>query len=286
LGHPSGWTVRQTTSQDRDGLTQLIASARWKHLHLDWVQPHQLAGQVPFLLAHDRGMPSCALGCPPDPPGVAWIRVLAAASSVTPEAGWQALWPPARARLREIEARVAAALVSAGWMERLLLNSGFSLQNEVIFLERRLGGAAGQPRHPGQLRPIRPVDLPAVLAVDQAAFADVWRFSSATLSAALESAGQASLAEVDGQAVAYQITTESPFGAHLARLAVAPGWQGRSLGRALTVDSLQWAEGRGLEVLTVNTQADNAAGRRLYRSLGFLESGQVFPMYELPLVDD
>ena len=83
MGHPSGWTIQQTSSQDHSSVSGLIASARWKHLHLDWIQPHQLAGQIPFLLAWDGGLPLCALGCPPDPPQVAWIRVFAVASGVS-----------------------------------------------------------------------------------------------------------------------------------------------------------------------------------------------------------
>jgi ribosomal protein S18 acetylase RimI-like enzyme len=224
-----------------------------------------------------------ALGCPPDPPQVAWIRVFAVASGVSLGGSWKSLWDPARARLDESDVATAAALVSAGWMEPLLQASGFSLVNEVIFLEHRLNGTAQSPRHPGRLRPMQAADLAAVLALDEQAFSPLWRFSPSTLAAALAAAGKASVAEADGRLVGYHITTESPFGAHLARLAVVPEWQGRGLGRALAVEARRWAERRGLQMLSVNTQADNTASRRLYRSLGFAESGQVFPVYELPL---
>jgi len=283
VGHPSGWTIQQTSSQDHAKVSGLIASARWKHLHLDWIQPHQLAGQLPFLLAWHEGLPLCALGCPPDPPQVAWIRVFAVTSGVSLGGSWEALWPPSLAMLREARVLQAAALVSAGWMEPLLERSGFSLENDVVFMEHRLSGIPEPPPHPGELRPLRPADLPEVLSVDWRAFEGLWRFSTHTLKAALDSAGRASAVEAEGKVVGYQITTESPFGAHLARLAVEPAWQGRGIGRALAVEALNWADGRGLDVLSVNTQADNAAGRRLYRSLGFLESGQVFPVYGLPL---
>jgi len=284
VGHPSGWTIQQTSSQDHTRVSGLIASARWKHLHLDWIQPHQLAGQIPFLLAWDGGLPLCALGCPPDPPQVAWIRVFAVASGVSLGGSWEALWAPSMAMLREVRVLQAAALVSAGWMEPLLERSGFRLENEVVFMEHRLSGIPDLPPHPGELRPMRPADLPAVLAVDWQAFDGPWRFSTQTLKAALDSAGRASAVEVEGKVVGYQITTESPFGAHLARLAVEPEWQGRGIGRALAVEALNWADGQGLDVLSVNTQSDNAAGRRLYRSLGFVESGQVFPVYGLSLI--
>lgn len=283
MGHPSGWTIHQTSSQDRIKLSGLVAAARWKHLHLDWVQPHDLAGQVPFLLASERGLPLSTLGCPPDPPQVAWLRVFAVATGVSLAGSWEALWEPCLAALGQSDVRSAAALVSAGWLEPLLEGSGFGLENEVLFMEHRLNGAVEAPAHPGRLRPMQPTDLPAVLSVDWEAFSPIWRFSATTLAAALAAAGRASVAEAEGGVVGYHITTESPFGAHLARLAVLPEWQGRGLGRALAAEACNWAEARGLDLVSVNTQADNGPGRRLYRSLGFVESGQVFPVYERSL---
>lgn len=267
-------------------MSRLIASARWKHLHLDWIQPEQLAGQEPFLLAWEARQPVSALGCPLDPPEVAWIRVFAAASRVSLGESWEILWPTALRRLRQLEAQQAAALVSTDWMQPLLERSGFQLANEVIFLEHRQAGRLIRPQPAGRLRGMQPNDLEAVLAVDWSAFERLWRFSAETLREALSMSSRASLIEAEGVVIGYQITTESPFGAHLARLAVHPEWQGRGLGRALVADAMRWVQRRGLEVLSVNTQADNRTGRRLYGSLGFVETDQTFPVYLYPIQAD
>ncbi|HYY11629.1 MAG TPA: GNAT family N-acetyltransferase, partial [Kineosporiaceae bacterium] len=52
---------------------------------------------------------------------------------------------------------------------------------------------------------------------------------------------------------------------------VAPGQQGRGLGRALTVAGLRYLRGLGLAQAMLYVEGDNAAARAVYRSLGFTE---------------
>jgi ribosomal-protein-alanine N-acetyltransferase len=79
------------------------------------------------------------------------------------------------------------------------------------------------------------------------------------------------------------VTTASPFGAHLARLAVDPAFQHRGIGRALVVDLLGQLRRRGFDSVTLNTQSDNRRSQDLYRGLGFRETGQRYPMFEIAL---
>jgi RimJ/RimL family protein N-acetyltransferase len=65
---------------------------------------------------------------------------------------------------------------------------------------------------------------------------------------------------------------------HVAELglAVAPGFKGLGLGRALLGAALGWAagDGRGLRKIVVRVFADNAPALGLYRSAGFVEEGR------------
>lgn len=54
---------------------------------------------------------------------------------------------------------------------------------------------------------------------------------------------------------------------------VAPGAQGRGLGRALLEALIEQACERGVRVLVGALDADNAASRRLHAALGFVETG-------------
>ncbi len=277
----NGWTIVQTTAADRAVVDGLFLGARWKHLHLDWLEPAALTDRAPFLLASEAGTPVGCLGCPPDVAGVSWLRAFAVTSGIRPEAAWRRLWEQAVIGLRELQVGRVAALPIEGWFESLLTGSGYQPANAVIFFERELAHSIPSASHSS--RPIEDADEIELLALDHLAFEPFWQLSGDSLRAALSLAETARLIEGDGQLVGYQITTRSPFGAHLARLAVHPDRRRQGLGRALVLEALQGAREAGLDRLSVNTQADNLGSQRLYRSLGFRETGQRYRVFETPL---
>lgn len=277
------WTTREVGPGDRALVDGLMAAARWRHSHLDWLEAGDLVGAAPFLLALERARPTACLACPPDPPGVAWIRVFAGGLGLPAAEMWHGMWPLACEAAIEMGAHTAAALTADSWMAALLRESGFAESNRVVFLEHQ--GRTGVPALPAavRVRPYRPSDLQAVLEVDQQAFEGLWLYSRPVFAAALEQAASVTILEAEGVVAGYQLSTASALGAHLARLAVRPDLQGRGYGRAL-VEQLLYEFGlRGFDRISVNTQADNAASLQLYRRLGFRDTGQTYPVYTLAL---
>ncbi|HTX80371.1 MAG TPA: GNAT family N-acetyltransferase, partial [Longilinea sp.] len=129
------------------------------------------------------------------------------------------------------------------------------------------------------IHPMQPEDLPAVARIDAQAFDDLWQNPLSTLQLALRQSGYATVVKSGSDIIAYQISTIGFSSAHLARLAVAPEWQGKRLGRLLVQD-LQthfWLLNYG--EVSVNTQSDNQASLALYHSLGFVETGDRFPVF-------
>jgi ribosomal-protein-alanine N-acetyltransferase len=108
----------------------------------------------------------------------------------------------------------------------------------------------------------------------------LWQNGRESLAAALRQSIVATGADVDGVLVGYQLTTASALGAHLARLAVDPVFQGRGLGAALVIDLLERLQRRGYDSVTLNTQSDNLRSQELYRRLGFRETGQRYAVFE------
>jgi ribosomal-protein-alanine N-acetyltransferase len=268
---------------DRHLIDGLLAAARWRHAHLDWLEASDLLGQSPFLMAIDAASPAACLACPPDPPGFAWIRVFACASSLPPPDAWAMLWPVAADAAARAGATSAAALTADGWMAALLRRSGFAETNRVVFLEHQGRPTAPAPPAAVRLRAYQVSDLPDLLALDQQAFVGLWAYSQPVLCAALDQAALVTVVEADGRLVGYQLSTASALGAHLARLAVHPTAQGRGYGRILVQHLLHEFGLRGFDRVSVNTQADNAASLHLYRRLEFRDTGQVYPVYTVPL---
>jgi ribosomal-protein-alanine N-acetyltransferase len=99
------------------------------------------------------------------------------------------------------------------------------------------------------------------------------------LEKALPQATSAIVAEDDEGVVGYQISTANPFGAHLARLAVRPDAQRRGLGSLIVTDLIRRLKNKGVSRLTVNTQSDNHASLALYEKMGFVLTGEKFPVY-------
>lgn len=277
------WTYRPADENDREILRDLLTNARWTHQHLDWVYPLDLLGEYPFLFAIYGRKPCGCLACPPDPPTVAWLRLFSVSGERKPKDVWDFLWPLILEQTRSTGATFAAALLTVDWLPPLLKASGFEHTNDVIFLEWEETSPPPMPPHMGTLRVMKPEDIPVLASVDQRAFDSVWAYSAHLIRTAFEQAALATVIEFEGVPVAYQITTVSWHGAHIARLAVDPNWQGQGMGKALVADAIQkHTQQRSMRV-TVNTQVDNTRSLHLYRSLGFQPDGSLHPFYELDI---
>ncbi|MBI3362889.1 MAG: GNAT family N-acetyltransferase, partial [Chloroflexi bacterium] len=73
-------------------------------------------------------------------------------------------------------------------------------------------------------------------------------------------------------------------GAHLARLAVSPDYQGQGIAAALVADAVSYFERSHADRLTVNTQQDNYASLAVYKRLGFAPTGEMFGAWQMSLI--
>lgn len=274
------WSIRQTRSHDQRLISSLLTKASHKHLHLDWLNILDLLNEEPFLIALDRSRPVASLACQPDPPQVAWIRLFAVLNDIPKYEAWDQLWATAAENAAGLGASQAVALVTQEWFTPILQGSGFQVMNEVIFFKWDGTPLPDIPKIALNLRKMTMEDLPSVAGIDQSAFNPIWSLSLRSLRTAYHLSALATVLSRDDQIVAYQMSTSSALGAHIARLAVHPDFQGRGLGRALIADVLHAFSRRGMGPVTVNTQGDNLRGQQLYRSLGFIPTGQRFPLLE------
>ena len=151
------------------------------------------------------------------------------------------------------------------------LEAGFDVREHLhlllLDLSAPLPALPRRPRlHVAALRRRR-----GVLAVDALAFSPFWRLDRAGLREALKATQDHRLRVVlaKRRVVGYAICGASAGRGFVQRLAVAPDWQGRGIGRKLLLDGLYWLQGRGLQEVAVNTQVGNGAALALYHQLGF-----------------
>ena len=283
MAAPAVLSLRSAIQDDHSRLANLLHFEAHVHRHLDWRRPLDWLGASPFLVAESAGRMNAALACPPDPPGIGWIRLFAVNARMQPDIAWQTLWPAAQNALEEMGAVQAAAIPFDNWFRKLISASGFEHTHNVVVLEWKAAKNDGVPGQTHFIRTMQPSDISEVHAVDVAAFTPLWQNSEAALTAALKQSEVATVIEEDGEIVAYQISTQSTQGLHLARLATHPRYQGRGLAQRLVQDvQRKLVENHG-SALSVNTQDINLPSLALYDKLGFELNGEQFPVYKLPL---
>lgn len=273
------YDIRHALPADQSRIANLMYFETQVHRHLDWRTPLDWLGASEYWILEQYGVACAALACPPDPENVAWLRLFAASSSVPTAQAWSALWKTAEEALSG-RGLTAAAIVMHNWLDDLLLKSGFCEHQKVVILSQN-SSPFNRLVGPRELiiRPMTRADLPRVAELDAAAFAPLWQNSLTSLGFALSLAEISTVGVLDGEIVAYQMSTRNPFGAHLARLAVHPKHQRQHLGYLIVQDLLQKIQLQGLTRLTVNTQNDNTASLSLYEKIGFKRTGEQYCVF-------
>lgn len=272
--------VRPARPDDHQKISNLIFFETRLHRHLDWRSPLEWLG-APFYWALDDGQQiTAALACPPEVDGIAWVRLFVYSSSWSAENAWHVLWETARTEIAQAGGARVAVIAMQAWFQQVLHTGGFENRQSIVMLEwHNFQPRAAREADNVRIRQMTEADLPEVARVDAEAFDPLWQNSEETLRRAYRQSLIATVAESETRLVGYQISTGGGQRAHLARLAVRPAVQGRGTGRALVSDLLEKLVNNGVYKLSVNTQSDNPASLRLYQRMGFVRTGEQYPVY-------
>ncbi len=131
--------------------------------------------------------------------------------------------------------------------------------------------------HPleAQFEAMTPAWLPAVLRVEQSAYAQPW--SEANFTDSLRSGYQAQLL-IAGRApqaelLAYFVAMKGVDEVHLLNITVAPAFQRQGWARVMLDALALWARGQGAQWLWLEVRLGNLRARSVYESHGFREVG-------------
>jgi ribosomal protein S18 acetylase RimI-like enzyme len=254
------------------------------HRHLDWFSALDWIGSHPYLIETCGDRIQAVLCAVPENEESAWVRAFGAMKLIDESACWNRLLPLAVENLRHQGAKRLAALALHPWFNTVLKKAGLKNRHNIVVLEWQGEFPHESQRNPEIiLRPMHLVDLPAVEAIDRAAFPSLWQNSLSGLSKAFQQPGISTVAVKGKTIVGYQISTAMTIYGHLARLAVQPEEQHQGIAFALVHDLLKQFEHRGFWRVTVNTQSDNRASLRLYQKFGFIRTKEEIKVYELQL---
>lgn len=278
-------SIRSANKEDRAQLAHIIHFESYVHRHLDWRPPLDWIGHTPYIIAEKNKRVIGALACPPDPLEISWIRVFAATSKLGGKKAWNLLWPKTQEILTKMGTESVVAIPLQDWFKDILIQNNFEHVHNVVILVWESENLEN-PVSNGDfsIRPMKPNDLEVVQEIDEAAFGPIWRNSEDTLKLAYTQALAASVAiDKDKKILGYQISTPSPFGAHLARLAVLPETQGQGIGFHLPRQVQSMFKDRLSTRVSVNTQDNNFASLGLYKKAGFELTGEIYPVFQYKL---
>lgn len=273
-------TIRPAETKDRSQLANMIHFETFVHRHLDWRSPIDWIGHAPYYVAESDNRIIASLACPPDPPGVAWVRMFVCSQKISAEDSWEKLWPQVEEHLRSEKVNSAAAIPIQKWFRILLENNGFQpIHNVIVFAWDNHTTKLPESK-PVKIRKMREDELTSVQKIDEAAFGSIWRHSLDSVELAFSKSVFAAVAGDQEGLIGFQISTPTTYGAHLARLAVHPRAQNQGVGYALLKDLQSNYEGPLPKRLSVNTQDHNKISIALYEKAGFIQTNEAYPVYQ------
>ena len=263
------------TRRDRRDLMHLLHYDQYLHIHLDWNTVDEWINEpnTPIFLAWEGKQAVGVMAASLPLGGASWIRLIALRPDLNADEILAALWASLKARLLELGTGEMAVLVLRPWVAACAEKLGFAQGNTIVTLRREGNTVPPALRSDVQILMGNWRETPAVVDIDHAAFAPVWRLNEASLRQAARSSASFTLAELDGQMVAYQISMLYTQDAHLSRLATIPEQQGQGIAATLLTAVIEQFARRGVDSMTVNTQQSNVQSLALYHRYGFQATG-------------
>lgn len=174
--------------------------------------------------------------------------------------------------------------------------AGYRCIQELTLLEARAPLVAAAPalRRTSACRHGRASDseLPALAAIDRAAFGDLWRLDATMLADVCDAtpAHRARVVREEDHRRDHLLARSDPVGflisgrsgrhGYLQRLAVDPAHQRAGVATALVADALTWMRRWRCERVLVNTHVDNTPALELYHRFAFVELPDRLRVYE------
>ncbi len=269
----------------RSALLDLAWYSQWAHKHLDWHTTSQwLDGEFGIVLLAWHGDQLIGyIGISLPVQGWSWIRLLGIRDGRMPGLVLRELLDAAEARCGALGAGNIVILKITNWLHSYLRELGFLFDEDVITMSHIGSALPPKPAVPARIRAAEAQDVEDMALIDRLAFDPPWQLTEYDMRQAFRIAASATVAQLDDQLIAYQLSTRQDEGGHIARLAVRPANRRSRIASALMHDVVADFLSRNLTKLSVNTQKSNLPSQRLYEGFGFFRNGNDIELWRKQL---
>ncbi len=273
-------TIRQAHDRDAGAIANLVSDAAFVHRHLDWTPLLDWINFSPFLLLEKDDVLTGLLACPQDPKDITWIKAFAATQYSEPLVVFTSLLDKIIVE-NLIPYGSLYALGLQDWFIKILENHHFVEFQKVVVLMHEGIKTPLPPPITALVRPMELDDVEEIAVVDRESFESMWVISPQALKLAYLQSAHASVVEVDGKLIGYELSTANGASAHLARVAVLPIYQNENVASNLVHNMISYFHRNNIFSITVNTQQENNSSQAVYRKMGFHLTGERYPIYRL-----
>jgi ribosomal-protein-alanine N-acetyltransferase len=164
--------------------------------------------------------------------------------------------------------------LDADWLRPILEARGFDLVTTLRSYDKDDYAIPAWGDTTLEVRPFARADLPGVVAVENAAFADLWRYDAAGFIEVERTYPYFVVAEDEQGIAGYQFSAVDDRIGYLVRIAAHPRAERRGVGTRLLAEAVYYFERQRTRRIVLNTEDRNTRAHRLYERFGF---HQVYP---------
>lgn len=164
--------------------------------------------------------------------------------------------------------------IEGDWLRTVLLKRGFFPYRYLYAYDKIDFSLPALGNRQVAVRPVREGDIPALLAIEEACFEDLWRYDAISFKDIAATHPYFVVAELDGQVIGYQFNALDGNYGYLVRIAVHPSVNSQGIGARLMAEAMRFFERERVQRIMLNTQEENIHAHRLYEWFGFVRIEQ------------
>ncbi|HLI71107.1 MAG TPA: GNAT family N-acetyltransferase [Ktedonobacteraceae bacterium] len=272
--------VRALSSSDLPVITHLLGTSEYIYQRFTLQELKHILRHYPAVgLFHGKALYSFLLSQTVNPPS-AWVG------------GFGVNWSESRSYTRFLDVqleKLGEMLAQRGvdslyysgndqqndWLRGCMLERGFAPFRQLYAYDKFDYTIPTQGNQEVSLRRATLGDIPALLALEELCFEQIWRYDPASLADILLTHPYFVVAEFHGQIVGYQFNAVDGDYGYLVRIGVHPAYNSRGIGARLMAAAIQFFKEAHSTRIMLNTQAENTHAHRLYEWFGFVRIQQI-----------